>query len=189
MFRKSDAPCGTFAILAHSLSFVKHFLKTFSFSLEAPAVRTRGFRISSAILPHSPEFVKHFFRSSMAFVNQHGSNPLGVSESQPCYLSTSRTVCQELFSEAFQVRHLSGSSCRSLAPTALIEYQIPAHLSTPFSKFFQEIQKFLICPRIQRNQGRKLKKSSVQTTAFVLYWNRTSIPRFSLKYERRKLEC
>ena len=130
-----------------------------------------------------------FFRSSMAFVNQYGSNPLGVSESQPCYLSTSRTVCQELFSETFQVRHLSGSSCRSLAPTALTEYQIPAHLSTPFSKFFQEIQKFLICPRIQRNQGRKLKKSSVQTTAFVLYWNRTSIPRFSLKYERRKLEC
>lgn len=160
-----------------TLSFVCQalFLKTFSFSLEAPAVRTRGFRISSAILPHSPEFVKHFFRSSMAFVNQYGSNPLGVSESQPCYLSTSRTVCQELFSETFQVRHLSGSSCRSLAPTALIEYQIPAHLSTPFSKFFFLLTFFAVPDRfpgiplaiIHNNKGKRQHFHAAVTTTVM----------------------
>ena len=116
-----------------------------------------------------------FFRSSMAFVNQYGSNPLGVSESQPCYLSTSRTACQELFSETFQVRHLSGSSCRSLAPTALTEYQIPAHLSTPFSKFFFLLTFFAVPDRfpgiplaiIHNNKGKRQHFHAAVTTTVM----------------------
>ena len=168
--------CGTFAILAHSLSFVKHFFENFFVFFGSACRSNQRFQNQLCYLTTLTGVCQAlFFRSSMAFMNQCGSNPLGVSESQPCYLSTFRTACQELFSETFQVRHLSGSSCRSLAPTALTEYQIPAHLSTPFSKFFFLLTFFAVPDRfpgiplaiIHNNKGKRQHFHAAVTTTVM----------------------